>query len=300
MSTDLPGAISRRSGKVRDIYDYGDGLLVVATDRISAFDSIMPNGIPDKGRVLNTLSAWWFEQTSYITENHMISVNPKDFPAVLRLYDDVLDGRAMWVRRAEVVQVECVVRGYLAGSGWKAYQQTGEVCGHKLPAGLHLADKLPEPIFTLATKAASGHDENISFDKMAEVIARQMGVSAQFAMTKICEPIRDKSLQLFNFASARAAEKGFLLCDTKFEFGWSKKTDQFVLADEIFTPDSSRWWDAAKYEPGKQQESFDKQYVRNYLESIGWNKEPPAPELPPNVVAETSRIYREALRRLTA
>ena len=287
LKTDLPGALSSRSGKVRDIYDYGDGLLIVASDRISAFDVIMANGIPGKGKILTQLSLFWFDLLKGVLPNHLISAEVADFPAPTQAFADILAGRSMWVRKAEVVQVECVVRGYLAGSGWKAYQQTGEILGHKLPAGLRLADKLPEPIFTPAIKAESGHDENISVARMAEIIGQDLAIE-----------LEQTSLALFNHASQLASAKGFLLCDTKFEFGLHE--GKLILVDEIFTPDSSRWWDAAKYEPGKQQESFDKQYVRDYLEGIGWDKEPPAPELPPDVVAETRRIYEEALRRLTA
>jgi phosphoribosylaminoimidazole-succinocarboxamide synthase len=287
LSTDLPGALSRRTGKVRDIYDYGDGLLIVASDRISAFDSVMPNGIPNKGKVLTGISRFWFEKTAHIVPNHVISCDAKDFPAATHAFADILEGRSMWVRKAEVVAVECVVRGYLAGSGWKAYQQTGEILGHKLPPGLVLADKLPQPIFTPAIKAESGHDENISVARMAEILGHELADS-----------LEQTSLTLFDFASELASAKGFLLCDTKFEFGLHE--GKLILVDEIFTPDSSRWWEESKWQPGKQQESFDKQFVRDYLESIGWDKEPPAPELPPDVVAETRRIYEEALRRLTA
>lgn len=287
LSTDLPGALSRRQGKVRDIYDYGDGLLIVASDRISAFDSIMPNGIPGKGKVLTGISLFWFAQTGHIIPNHLLSAEVPDFPAATHPFAAILAGRSMWVRKAEVVPVECVVRGYLAGSGWKAYQQTGEILGHKLPEGLVLASKLPAPIFTPAIKAESGHDENISVARMADEIGLELATQ-----------LEQTSLALFNFASELAAAKGFLLCDTKFEFGLSE--GKLILVDEIFTPDSSRWWEASKWEPGKPQESFDKQYVRDYLEGIGWDKEPPAPELPPDVVAETRRIYEEALRRLTS
>ncbi len=286
LETDLPGAIARRQGKVRDIYDYGDGLLIVATDRISAFDVVMPNGIPGKGKVLCGLSLFWFDLTRHIVPNHVLSADPKDFPAPTRPFADILSGRSMWCQKAEVVPVECVVRGYLAGSGWKSYQRTGEVCGHKLPPGLVESARLPEPIFTPTTKEESGHDQPVT---MVQVRDR---VGAELA-----EELQAKSLALYQFAADYAAERGFLLCDTKFEFGLVD--GKLILVDEILTPDSSRYWAAAKYEPGRPQEAFDKQYVRDYLETLDWNKEPPGPMLPGEVVAETRRIYQEAFRRLT-
>lgn len=286
LQTDLPGAALRRQGKVRDIYDYGDGLLIVATDRISAFDVVMPNGIPGKGKVLCGLSLFWFDLTKQIVPNHVLSADPQDFPAPTRPFADILSGRSMWCQKAEVVPVECVVRGYLAGSGWKSYQQTGEVCGHKLPPGLVESARLPEPIFTPTTKEESGHDQPVT---LAQVRDR---VGAELA-----EQLQAKSIALYQFAADYAAERGFLLCDTKFEFGLVE--GQLILVDELLTPDSSRYWAAAKYEAGRPQEAFDKQYVRDYLETLDWNKEPPAPALPAEVVAETRRIYREAFRRLT-
>jgi len=286
LETDLPGAVSRRSGKVRDIYDYGDGLLLVATDRISAFDCVLPTGIPDKGRVLTGLSLFWFERTKHIVPNHLLSADPKDFPAAVDEYAEMLLGRAMWVRKAAVVPIECVVRGYLAGSAWKEYQATGRISDHQLPAGLRLADKLPEPIFTPATKALTGHDENITRQRAAEIVGPELA-----------QKLEELSLTLYSFAADYAAQRGFLLCDTKFEFGMVD--GELILIDEILTPDASRYWDAAKYEPGKQQEAFDKQYVRDYLETLDWDKTPPAPPLPPEVVAETRRIYLSAYERIT-
>jgi phosphoribosylaminoimidazole-succinocarboxamide synthase len=271
---------------VRDIYDYGDGLLLVATDRISAFDCVLPTGIPDKGRVLTGLSLFWFERTKHIVPNHLLSADPKDFPAAVDEYAEMLLGRAMWVRKAAVVPIECVVRGYLAGSAWKEYQATGRISDHQLPAGLRLADKLPEPIFTPATKALTGHDENITRQRAAEIVGPELA-----------QKLEELSLTLYSFAADYAAQRGFLLCDTKFEFGIVD--GELILIDEILTPDASRYWDAAKYEPGKQQEAFDKQYVRDYLETLDWDKTPPAPPLPPEVVAETRRIYLSAYERIT-
>lgn len=286
LETDLPGALSRRQGKVRDIYDYGDGMLIVASDRISAFDVVMPNGIPAKGKVLTGLSVFWFALTEHIIPNHLRSAMPKDFPAATQPYADILDGRSMWCDKAEVVPVECVVRGYLAGSGWKSYQKTGEVCGHKLPAGLVESDRLPEPIFTPTTKEESGHDQPVTIAEVRDSIGAELATK-----------LEETTLAVYQFAADYAAERGFLLCDTKFEFGL--RDGELILVDEILTPDSSRYWDASKYAPGQPQEAFDKQYVRDYLETLDWNKEPPGPELPGEVVAETRRIYQEAFRRIT-
>jgi phosphoribosylaminoimidazole-succinocarboxamide synthase len=285
MTTDLPGALSRTSGKVRDIYDFGDVLLIVATDRISAFDVIMANGIPDKGKVLTSLSAYWFARTAHIVPNHVISTDVADFPEVLQPFGDLLAGRSMLVKKAQVVPIECVVRGYLAGSGWREYQESGRVCGVQLPEGLRQSERLPEPIFTPATKAQSGHDENISVERAAEIV----GVD-------LADRLRAASLAVFEFASAELERKGFLLADTKFEFGVAD--DGLILVDECVTPDSSRFWDAAKYEVGRPQEAFDKQYVRDYLETLDWNKEPPGPALPDEVVARTREIYLTAHRRI--
>ncbi|NLO72849.1 MAG: phosphoribosylaminoimidazolesuccinocarboxamide synthase [candidate division WS1 bacterium] len=284
--TDLPGALSRRFGKVRDIYDYGDCLLIVATDRISAFDCVMPNGIPGKGKILTALSKFWFDKTQHIIPNHIISMDPADFPEPAQESADLLEGRTMMVQKAEVVPVECVVRGYLAGSGWKSYQETGEVCGHKLPPGLQLSDRLPEPLFTPSTKAESGHDENISYAQAAEIVGQE-----------IADQLQEKSLALYNFANGYLTTRRLMIADTKYEFGLLD--GKLIVIDEMMTPDSSRYWDTDKYQSGRAQEAMDKQYVRDYLETLDWNKEPPAPELPPEVVAETRRIYEEALRRVT-
>lgn len=286
LETDLPGALSRRQGKVRDIYDYPEGLLIVASDRISAFDVIMPNGIPGKGKILTGLSLFWFELTRSLVANHLLSADVADYPAAVQPQAEVLSGRSMWCRKAQVVPIECVVRGYLAGSGWKSYQKTGEVCGHALPAGLVESARLPEPIFTPTTKEESGHDLPVT---MAEVRDR-IG-------TELADKLQQTSLAVYSFAADYAASRGFLLCDTKFEFGLVD--GELILVDEILTPDSSRYWDASKYEPGRPQEAFDKQYLRDYLETLDWNKEPPAPELPGEVVAEVRRIYQEAYRRVT-
>lgn len=286
LETDLPGALSRRQGKVRDIYDYPEGLLIVATDRISAFDVIMPNGIPGKGKILTGLSVFWFNLTKDIVPNHLLSAEVKDFPTAVQPQADILAGRSMWCRKAQVVPIECVVRGYLAGSGWKSYQKTGEVCGHKLPTGLVESAKLPEPIFTPTTKAESGHDMPVTMDEVRNQIGGELAGKLQ-----------DISLTLYNFANDYAESRGFLVCDTKFEFGLID--GELIAVDEVLTPDSSRYWDASKYAPGRPQDSFDKQYVRDYLETLDWNKEPPGPELPGEVIAETRRIYQEAFRRIT-
>ncbi|MEN6301616.1 MAG: phosphoribosylaminoimidazolesuccinocarboxamide synthase [Armatimonadia bacterium] len=286
LATDLPGAISRRQGKVRDIYDYGDGLLIIASDRISAFDVIMANGVPGKGKLLTGLSVFWFDLTKSLIPNHLLSDDVKDFPAAVQPQAEMLAGRSMWCRKAQVVPIECVVRGYLAGSGWKSYQQTGEVCGHKLPAGLVESEKLPEPIFTPTTKEENGHDMPVDMQGVCDRIGEDLG-----------NKLRDVSLQVYTFAADYAASRGFLLCDTKFEFGLVN--GELILVDEVLTPDSSRYWDASKYAPGRPQEAFDKQYVRDYLETLDWNKEPPGPELPGHVIGETRRIYQEAYRRIT-
>jgi len=271
-------------GKVRDIYDLGDQLLIVATDRLSAFDVVLPTPIPAKGRVLTQLSLFWFETLRDVVPNHVLSA--AEFPDELAPYRDELSGRAMLVRRTRPIPIECVVRGFLSGSGWKDYCATGEVCGIALPAGLRESERLPEPIFTPATKAATGHDENISLDQAAARVGRPLA-----------ERLRAISLELYRRAAAYAEPRGILVADTKFEFGLLK--DELIWIDEALTPDSSRFWPAAGYRPGRTQPSFDKQYVRDYLERIGWSKQPPAPELPPEVVAATQSKYREAYRRLT-
>ena len=280
----LSGARLLCRGKVRDLYDLGDRLLIVATDRLSAFDVVLPTPIPDKGRVLTQLSLFWFDKLGEVVPNHVLSAT--DFPEELAAYHNELSGRAMLVRRAQPIPIECVVRGYLSGSGWKDYRATGKVCGIALPAGLREAERLPEPIFTPATKVTRGHDENISFDEAAARVGRPL-----------VEQLRAVSLELYRRAAAYAEPRGIILADTKFEFGLLD--DTLIWIDEALTPDSSRFWPSAGYEPGRPQPSFDKQYVRDYLERIGWSKQPPGPELPPEIVAATQARYREACRRLT-
>ncbi len=287
LHTDFPDLEVWASGKVRDIYRAdNERLLFVATDRISAFDYVLATGIPEKGKVLTQLSIFWFDFLKNTVQNHMITPDVNDYPPQLQRYSAELRGRSMLVARAEMVPIECVVRGYISGSAWKEYQQTGKVCGIDLPKGLKESDKLPEPIFTPATKAASGHDENISFADMIKRAGRQES-----------ERLRDLSLEIYTRAANYAAARGIIIADTKFEFGHTAKG--LVLADEVLTPDSSRFWPADRYRPGAAQESFDKQYVRDYLEKIHWNKQPPAPALPDEVAARTSEKYVEAYRRLT-
>jgi phosphoribosylaminoimidazole-succinocarboxamide synthase len=285
LTTDLPFPVRR--GKVRDVYDLGDNLLIVATDRISAFDCVMPNGIPDKGRVLTALSLFWFEKFANRFENHLVAWNVSRYPAKLQPFAAQLEARSMLVKKAQVVPIECVARGYLAGSGWKEYQKTGSVCGVALPKGLQQSSKLPQPIFTPATKEQSGHDVNISFDDAAKRVGRDTATE-----------LREKTLTLYGMAADYAAERGVIIADTKFEFG-KLPNGKLILIDEILTPDSSRFWPAEEYAPGKDQPSFDKQFVRNYLETQPWNKTPPAPELPPKVVNGTRQRYFEAFQRLT-
>jgi len=282
--TDFAGLKLRARGKVRDIYELGDQLLIVATDRLSAFDVVLPTAIPDKGPVLTQLSLFWFEKLASIVPNHVISAD--NFAGVLAPYADALQGRAMLVRRTEPVPIECVVRGYLSGSGWKDYQKTGSVCGIALPAGLRESDRLPEPIFTPSTKATSGHDENISFDETVARIGQPLA-----------EKLHDTSLAIYKSAVEFASARGIIIADTKFEFGLVG--GKLIWIDEALTPDSSRFWPGNQYMPGKPQPSFDKQYVRDYLEKIGWNKQPPAPPLPADVVAATRDKYREAYQRVT-
>ncbi len=282
--THFAGVTPCSRGKVRDLYSFGDRLLIVATDRLSAFDIVLPTPIPDKGRVLTQLSLFWFEMLRDAVPNHVLSAT--EFPKELAPYREELSGRAMLVRRTRPIPIECVVRGYLAGSGWKDYGATGKVCGIALPAGLRESERLPEPIFTPATKATTGHDENIPFEEAAARIGRPLA-----------ERLRDLSPELYRRAAAYAEPRGILLADTKFEFGLLD--DEVVWIDEALTPDSSRFWPAAGYQPGRPQPSFDKQYVRDYLERIGWSKQSPAPELPPDVVAATRSKYREAYQRLT-
>jgi phosphoribosylaminoimidazole-succinocarboxamide synthase len=272
-------------GKVRDVYDLGDHLLLVATDRLSAFDCVLPTGIPDRGRVLTGLSAFWFERLAGIVPTHYVTVDPEDWPASLRAHRNLLAGRAMLVRRHERIDFECVVRGYLAGSAWREYQATGRACGVALPQGLHAGSRLPAPIFTPATKAASGHDLNITSAQMAERLGK-----------RLARRLEEASLALYREARADCERCGFILVDTKFEFG--RDGDEVILIDEAVTPDSSRFWDAAAYATTGATESFDKQVVRDYLERGGWNKTPPAPALPRDVVEATRARYLEVYRRL--
>jgi phosphoribosylaminoimidazole-succinocarboxamide synthase len=286
-TTTFPTLTRFRTGKVRDVYDLGDTLLIVATDRISAFDYVLGSGIPDKGKVLTQLSAFWFDRLKTIVPNHFLSVRVSDFPTSTRQYGGDLDGRSMLVRKTEPIEIECVARGYLSGSGWKEYQQSGTVCGIELPHGLRESDRLPAPIFTPATKASSGHDINIPEAEAARIL----GDAALTAR------LRDTTLELYRQASAHAESKGIILADTKFEFGHAG--DQLLLIDEALTPDSSRFWPADQYAPGGPQPSYDKQFVRDYLEAIKWTKQPPVPSLPDDVVMKTRAKYLEAFERLT-
>jgi phosphoribosylaminoimidazole-succinocarboxamide synthase len=287
LKTDFPELHLHTSGKVRDVYEIDrDQLLFVATDRISAFDYVLATGIPHKGRVLSQISLFWFNFLSDIVSNHVITADVSKYPQPLQKYADQLEGRSMLVRRAEMFPVECVVRGYISGSAWKEYKASGKVCGIELPAGLKESDAFPEPIFTPATKAVSGHDENISFARMCEILG-----------TETSSLLRDLTLRIYKKAAAYARQRGIIIADTKFEFGRTAKG--ITLADEVLTPDSSRFWPADKYEPGRSQESFDKQYVRDYLEQIRWNKQPPAPALPPEVANRTSEKYLDAYFQVT-
>lgn len=287
LKTDFPELELYASGKVRDVYRIAqDRLLFVATDRISAFDYVLASGIPNKGRVLTQTSLFWFNFLKDIVANHVLTARVEDYSAAVRKYSEQLRGRSMLVVRAEMFPVECVARGYISGSAWKEYQATGAVCGIKLPSGLRESDKLPEPLFTPATKATTGHDENISYAEMEKLIGEASSAK-----------LRELTLQIYSTAAEYAAKRGIIIADTKFEFG---QTDQgIVLADEVLTPDSSRFWPADQYQPGRSQSSFDKQYVRDYLEEIRWNKLPPAPALPPDVVSKTSENYVDAYRKIT-
>jgi phosphoribosylaminoimidazole-succinocarboxamide synthase len=285
LQTDFPDLTLHARGKVRDLYNLNGQLLFVATDRISAFDYVLATGIPEKGRVLTQLSLFWFDFLKDVVKNHLVTANVDQYPAPLKKYADDLRGRSMLVTKAQMIDIECVARGYLSGSGWKEYQQTGAVCGIKLPAGLKESDKLPEPIFTPATKALSGHDENISIEEMAKRTGKDLA-----------EKLRDLTLKIYTTAADYAAGRGIIIADTKFEFG--QASQGLILADEVLTPDSSRFWPAEKYQPGKAQESFDKQFVRDYLEAIKWNKQPPAPGLPEDVARKTSEKYIQAYKVL--
>jgi phosphoribosylaminoimidazole-succinocarboxamide synthase len=286
LETNLAGVERHGRGKVRDVYSVGDRLLIVATDRISAFDYILPTGIPDKGKVLTQLSIFWFDFLRELTPTHFLTANVDEYPEPLPSFRHQLAGRSMLVKRARMVDIECVARGYISGSGWKEYKQHGTVCGIALPSGLKESDKLPEPIFTPSTKAQSGHDENISFEKAASLIGHDLATR-----------LRDLTLNIYTRAAKYAETRGIIIADTKFEFGFVG--DELVLGDEVLSPDSSRFWPAETYKPGGPQFSFDKQFVRDYLESIHWNKQPPAPPLPQEVAQRTSEKYRQAYSVLT-
>lgn len=285
--TDLKGLKLIKRGKVRDIYDLDDKLLMVATDRISAFDVVMPDPIPDKGKILTQISLYWFKTMESVVANHVISSRVDEYPSPCKPYADILKDRSMLVQKAEPLPVECVVRGYISGSGWQDYQQSGSICGIQLPQGMQESDKLPEPIFTPSTKAELGHhDINIDFEQVVDKIGKTLA-----------EKIKTLSLAIYDKGSRLAAEKGIIIADTKFEFGLVQ--DKLVLIDEVLTPDSSRFWPQANYKPGGPQKSFDKQYVRDYLISINYNKKPPGPPLPDNVIVNTRKKYLEAFTRLT-
>jgi phosphoribosylaminoimidazole-succinocarboxamide synthase len=282
----LPDFKLFKKGKVRDVYEIGERLLIVASDRISAFDYVLPSLIPNKGKILTQLSKFWFEFTELICPHHMVTAEVDDYPEVLREYREKLEKRSMLVKKTKVIPVECVVRGYLAGSGWKEYKTTGKTSGVKLPPGMKEADRLTEPIFTPATKAEEGHDINISFKKMQKLIGGDLA-----------QKISSVSLELYQKASLHALSKGIIIADTKFEFGLFN--DDLILVDEIFTPDSSRFWPVESYSPGKSQSSLDKQFVRDYLESTSWDKNSPPPPLPPNIIQQTAERYMEIFRLLT-
>ncbi len=285
LKIDLPGIVKVKSGKVREVFDLGEHLLFVASDRISAFDCVLPNGIPRKGEVLTQISHFWFDQTEQLVPNHRVG-RSGELPAQLAHLGDTLARRSMVVKKAQPLAIECIVRGYLSGSGWKEYKKQGTVCGIKLPVGLRESDELPEPIFTPSTKAESGHDENISFDEAVKIEG-----------AAVSEKVRDLSLRIYKQARDYARHRGIIIADTKFEFG--KFDGDLILIDEVLTPDSSRFWPADQYKPGQGQPSFDKQFVRDYLETLTWDKNPPAPELPGDIVAKTQAKYLEAYEQLT-
>jgi phosphoribosylaminoimidazole-succinocarboxamide synthase len=286
LQLELPGVKKLRSGKVRDIFDLGDALLLVASDRISAFDVIMPNGIPRKGEVLTQISHFWFDRFASLVPNHLLARANDPLPKDLQPFTDKLARRSMIVKKAKPLAIECIVRGYLSGSGWKEYKKSQTVCGIQLPAGLTESAELPEPIFTPSTKAKAGHDENISFEQAQKIVGVELAAQA-----------RDLSLKIYSAGRDYARQRGIIIADTKFEFGLSD--GKLILIDEVMTPDSSRFWPADQYQPGRGQPSFDKQFVRDYLETLDWNKTPPGPVLPPDVVAKTSAKYLEAYERLT-
>lgn len=286
LEADIPYLKRHSKGKVRDIFEIDDNLLIVATDRISAFDVVLPNGIPHKGKVLTHMSEFWFKFTRELTENHLITASIDEIDKITKEDRKLLRGRSMLVKKVDVVPVECIVRGYLAGSGWKEYKEHGTVCKIRLPENLKESDKLPEPIFTPSTKAESGHDENISFEEAVKITGRELA-----------EEIRQKSIAIYKKASEYALTKGIIISDTKFE--WGNHGDKVILIDEVLTPDSSRFWPLESYSPGKSQPSFDKQFVRDYLEKSGWDKQSPPPSLPEDVIRITSEKYLEAYRKLT-
>jgi len=286
LKTDLKGVRLLFRGKVRDIYDLNDKLLIIATDRISAFDSVLPTGIPYKGKVLNLISVYWFNFTKDIVKNHLITTEVSKFPSQLREYSELLKDRSMLVKKADRIDIECVVRGYLAGSAWEEYQRKRSVCGIALPKGLNESEKLSEPIFTPAIKATTGHDVNVTEKKVAELVGEDLK-----------DELKEKSIKIYEKAFKEAEPKGIIIADTKFEFGMYN--DELILIDELLTPDSSRFWSLSEYKPGMSQKSFDKQFVRDYLIGINWNKEPPAPSLPDYIVQKTTQKYLEAYERIT-
>ncbi len=287
LETNLEGIPLKARGKVRDIYDLGDNLLIVASDRLSAFDVVLPDPIPDKGKVLTQISLYWFDKMADITPNHLVAWRVEDFPQQLQAFADVLEGRSMLVKKAKPLPVEAIVRGYISGSGWKDYQETGQVCGYTLPAGMQESEQLPEPLFTPSTKAELGeHDENIDVAACEKLLGKELS-----------DEVSSKALAIYSRARELAAEAGIIIADTKFEFGMLG--DELILIDEVLTPDSSRFWPADQYAPGRAQASFDKQFVRDYLEEIGFNKKPPAPRLPPELISGTRDRYVEALTRLS-
>jgi len=286
LTTDMPDAGTPRRGKVRDIYDLGEHLLLVVTDRVSAFDVVLPNGIPGKGKVLTSISLFWFKMMEGIVRNHIVAIDVKDFPQKLHKYKDMLQGRSLLVKKAKVVPVECIVRGYLSGSGWKSYQKDGTVCGIKLPSGMMESSKIERPIFTPSTKAEAGHDINISFDEVKEIIGESIAMR-----------LKDLALKIYERARDHSEKKGIIIADTKMEFGIFN--DELIIIDELLTPDSSRFWGIKDYAPGRSQDSFDKQIVRDYLLTLDWDQTPPGPELPDKIVRKTSERYQEILRILT-
>ena len=286
LETNLPGVKFLRRGKVRDVYEVGEHLLIIATDRVSAFDVVLPNGISEKGRILTQISLFWFDQVKDIIENHMVATEVKDFPPLLRKYEGILEGRSMLVKKARPMPVECIVRGYLSGSGWKEYREAGTVCGIALPGGLEESARLDEPIFTPSTKADEGHDINIRFESMKDAVGEE-----------IAEKLRDSSLGVYTRARKIAEKKGIIIADTKMEFG--EYEGRIILIDELLTPDSSRFWSAASYAPGKGQDSYDKQIIRDYLLTLDWNKAYPGPVLPNHIVQKTVERYREIYKIIT-